>query len=270
MLIVQIIDPIISLTPDIFQEFTISPSGISLFIAVCIVYIFGQFFILKVVKGKIRESKTRPFYISIIERVVTIVQYFPAAVIVIIIQTLYSSQYNTGLLTINATISYGLASCLMGVLAYWLFSWFKISRSFCSPIIWFGCFHDRYKRFRYPHFFDIVIVNKPSIVTPQSEMILVSNFPSDDPMSIVATVQAISLNAYFALTWGGTIMLLYHNLKRIGEPTFWILVTTPLLFFMGFYITFYEALNPPAPRETLLSAIAPLLIIIFSAIAAVM
>src|SRR5215208_530442 len=41
-----------------------------------------------------------------------------------------------------------------------------------------------------------------------------------------------------------------------------------MLFFMSFYITFYQTLNPPSPTGTLASAIIPLLIIIFSAIAA--
>jgi hypothetical protein len=118
-------------------------------------------------------------------------------------------------------------------------------------------------------FFDVVLIDKPPVITAHSETIPVGNFPQDNPMSIVATVQAISLNAYFVLTWAGTIILLYHNLRRVGKIRFWILVTAPLLFFMSFYITFYQALNPPEPAQKLDSVVIPLLMIVFSAIAAV-
>jgi len=182
---------------------------------------------------------------------------------------MYSSQYNVGLLAINATISYGLVGCLTGLLTYWIFSWFKINKSLVILLYGLAAAMIAINAIDSLIFFDVVLIDKPPIITEQSEMVLVGNFPADDPMSIVATIQAISLNAYFVLTWGGTIMLLYHNLKRIGKVKFLILAATPLLFFMSFYITFYETLNPPTPRETLVSAIAPLLIIIFSAIAAV-
>jgi hypothetical protein len=269
MLIVQVVEVIISVAPDLFKEFTISLSGISLFVAISAIYIFGQFFILGMVKAKNRESETKRFSINMIEKAVTAVQYFLSAVVLaIIVQIIYSFQYNTGLLAANATVSYGLAGCLTGVLAYWLFSWFKISRTLVVLLYGLAATMIAINAFDSLIFFDYVLINKPSITTPETETVAVGNFPADNPMNIVATVQAISLNAYYLLAWGGTIILLYHNIGRIGKARFWILVSTPILFFMGFYVTFYQTLNPPDPTGTLASAIIPLLIIIFSAIAA--
>jgi hypothetical protein len=270
MLIVQVVELTISFAPDLFKEFTISSGGIFLFVAISAICIFGQFFILRMVRAKNLKSETKRSSMSIIEKVVTAIQYFLAAVIVaIIVQIIYSSQYNIVLLAINATISYGLATCLTGILAYWLFSWFKIGRSLVILLYGLAATMIAVNTFDSLIFFDVVLINKPPIISSQSETVTVGNFPADNPMSIVATVQAVSLNAYFVLTWGGTIMLLYHNLKRIGKIRFWTLVITPLLFFMGFYITFYQTLNPPAPAQTLASIIIPLMIIIFSGIAAV-
>jgi len=269
MLIVQAIELTISVAPDIFKEFTISLSGISLFVAISAIYIFGQFFILGMVKAKNEESEIKRFSINTIEKVVTAVQYFLAAVVLTIIaQLIYSSQYSTALLTVNATISYGLAGCLTGMLAYWLFSWFRISRGLVVLLYGLAATMIAINAFDSLILFDVVLINKPSIITPESETVAVGNFPADNPMNIVATIQAISLNAYYLLAWGGTIILLYHNIRRIGKARFWILVTTPMLFFMSFYVTFYQTLNPPSPTGTLGSAIIPLLIIIFSAIAA--
>ncbi|HZB74401.1 MAG TPA: hypothetical protein VE378_06615 [Nitrososphaeraceae archaeon] len=74
---------------------------------------------------------------------------------------------------------------------------------------------------------------------------------------MVDDMQAISLNGYFILTGAGTILLLRHNIQRIGRIRFWILVTTPMVFFMSFYIGFYESINasPSQMSEENLSAI---------------
>jgi len=269
MVIVQAIELTISVAPADFKEFTISLGGISLFVAISAIYIFGQFVILRMVKAKNLEGQTKRFSFKIIEKVITVIQYFLVAVVLtIIVQIIYSSQYNTGLLAVNATISYGLAGCLTGLLAYWLFSWFKLTRSLVVLLYGLAATMIAINSFDSLIFFDVVLINKPPLTTPQSETVTVGSFPIDDPMYLVATVQAISLNAYYLLTWGGTIILLYHNIGRIGKVRFWILVTAPILFFMSFYIAFYQALNPPAPAQTLAPSMIPLLIIIFSALAA--
>jgi hypothetical protein len=89
---------------------------------------------------------------------------------------------------------------------------------------------------------------------------------------LVADMQAISLNGYYILTWAGTILLLRHNIQRIGRIRFWILVTTPMVFFMSFYIGFYESINssPSQMSEEDLSAILlPIMLILFSGLAAI-
>jgi hypothetical protein len=270
MLIAQAVELTISVDPADLKEFTISLPGISLFVAISAIYIFGQFFVLEMVKAKNRESETRRPFFNIIEKVVTGIQYFLAAVVLtIIVQTIYSSHYDTALLAVNATISYGLAGCLTGLLAYWLFSWFKISKSLVVLLYGLAATVIALNAFDSIIFFDVVLIDKPSITTPQSGTETVGSFPIDNPMYIVATVQAISVNADYLFNWGGTIMLLYHNIRRVGKVRFWILVTTPMLFFMSFYVTFYQSLNPPGPAQTLASVFIPLLIIVFSALAAV-
>jgi hypothetical protein len=52
--------------------------------------------------------------------------------------------------------------------------------------------------------FDVILIEKPQTVTPNSEVIFNLGFESGTPMSIVATAQAYSYSAYIILTWGGT------------------------------------------------------------------
>ncbi len=55
----QIVDEIIGNLADIVKGFTISSSGIALFIGMSIVYGLGQFFILGMVKAKNKEKEIR-------------------------------------------------------------------------------------------------------------------------------------------------------------------------------------------------------------------
>jgi hypothetical protein len=85
-------------------------------------------------------------------------------------------------------------------------------------------------------------------------------------------MQTVSLNAYFTLTWAGTILLLRHNIQRIGRIKFWVLVATPMVFFMSFYIAFYESINvgpSPTTEEDISAIFLPIMLVILSGQAAV-
>jgi hypothetical protein len=120
-------------------------------------------------------------------------------------------------------------------------------------------------------YFDIVIFGtKPIVTTPDSGVF----FPDLAEMGIplVADMQAISLNGYFILTWAGTILLLRHNIQRIGRIKFWVLVATPMVFLMSFYIGFYQSVNAgptPTNEEDLSALLLPIMIILLSGQAAI-
>jgi hypothetical protein len=72
--------------------------------------------------------------------------------------------------------------------------------------------------------FDSILRKKPYLITPKSEVIFDLGYEQGTPMSYVITIQAYSYTAYIILTWGGTIMILRHNIQRIGNVKFWALV----------------------------------------------
>ena len=73
----------------------------------------------------------------------------------------------------------------------------------------------------------------------------------------------------FLSFWGGTIVILYANIKRVGKTTFWILVTTPIIFFLGALITLFPGMQGDAPEDDLNSIIIPVYVVTFSQVIAI-
>jgi hypothetical protein len=273
ILVAQFIDLTIGTLSDLFVDFAVSPLGIGLFITISTIYGVGQYFILRTVKATIGQSETKNWvHVALMNRIVTITQYVLMAIMAsIVLQIIINSGYYTSLLAIGATISYGLAAILTGLLAYWFLSWFRRNRTLVVLIYGLAAAMISVNAIDIILYFDIVIFqSKPAITTPDSEVIFTG--PAELGFPLVADVQAVSWNASFILTWAGTILLLRHNIQRIGRIKFWVLVATPMVFFMSFYIGFYESiLEAPSPttEEALSAILLPLMVIILSGQAAI-
>ena len=125
-----LIDVVVGSLVDIYRDFTTSPAGISLFVAVTGVLVAGTYIILKMTGDKIRGQSTKGTYENKIAKGVWAIYYLMIAIMAfVILQLLFFSEYYTGLLSIAPTISYGLAAFLMGLLAYHFFSWFTRNRA---------------------------------------------------------------------------------------------------------------------------------------------
>ena len=272
-LIAQFVDLTIGTLPDIFVDFAVSPLGIGSFVTISVIYGIGQYFILRAVKETIVQSEAKNrAHITLVRNVVTITQYVLIAIMAsIVLQIILNSGYYTSLLAIGATISYGLAAILTALLAYWFLSWFRRNRALVVLMYGLAAAMVSVNAIDTILYFDIVIFGtKPVVTTPSSGVsfsdIAGLGFP------LVADMQAISLNGYFILTWAGTILLLRHNIQRIGRIKFWVLVSAPMVFFMSFYIGFYESINasPSQTTEVKYPAILlPIMLVILSGQAAI-
>jgi hypothetical protein len=250
ILIAQFIDLTLGTLPDLFVDFAVSPIGIGLFITIAMIYGIGQYIVLNTVKAAIKQSEAKVWTnVNLVRNAVTITQYVLIAMMVLIVlQIVINSSYYTSLLSIGATISYGLAAILTGLLAYWFLSWFRRNRALVVLMYGLAAAMISVNAIDTIIYFDIVIFGaKPIVTTPDSEVL----FPdiAGRGFPLVADMQAISLNGYFILTWAGTILLLRHNIQRIGRLKFWALVSTPMVFFMSFYIGFYESMQA-SPVQT--------------------
>ncbi len=272
ILIAQFIDLTIGSLSDLFVDFAVSPLGVALFITISAIYGIGQYFILHTVKVTIGQSggKNRA-HVSLIRNVVTITQYVLLAIMAsIVLQIIVNSAYYTNLLAIGATISYGLAAILMGFLAYRFLSWFRRNRALVVLMYGLATAVISVNAIDTIIFFDIVILQtKPVTTTPDSEVVFGDLAEQD--LNLFLDIQTVSLNAYFILTWAGTVLLLRHNIQRIGRIKFWVLVAAPMVFFMNFYIIFYQSVNvspTPATEEELSAILLPVMLILISGEAA--
>jgi hypothetical protein len=117
------LDVAISSLVDIYRDFTTSPAGISLFVAVAGVLVSGTYVILKMTGDKIRGQPAKQTLDNKIAKGVWAIYYLMIAIMAfVILQLHFFTEYYTGFLSIAPTISYGLAAFLMGLLAYRFFA----------------------------------------------------------------------------------------------------------------------------------------------------
>jgi heme/copper-type cytochrome/quinol oxidase subunit 2 len=74
MLATQIIDESIGNLADILKGFTTSFWGLTLFVFLAMIYGFGQYFILGMIKAKNKEQQIKRSHFNMLETVVTVVQ----------------------------------------------------------------------------------------------------------------------------------------------------------------------------------------------------
>jgi hypothetical protein len=253
---------------DIVRDQIVSFWGVALFVAVAVVFAFGQFFILEMVKAKNREVSSS---IGISEIVTTIVQYVLTSIVIVFVtlEVLFSSQYHRDLLIASMTISYAAAIFLTILLAWKLLFWFKIHKQPIVLLYGLAAAFIVLTSISTLIWSDAVLVKKTPIVFPESEVLFDPGYEEGSAISVVLSIQYYLQTIFILLLWGGTVLLLYHNFKRIGRVKFWVLVTLPIVSFMSIFITFYQDIAPTSPVTEAISSnfMIPILLLNYSGLA---
>jgi hypothetical protein len=260
-MVALIVDSSFHSVADMIRDQIVSFWGITLFVAIFVVYAFGQFFILEMVKAKNRQLSGS---IGISKNVTTISQYALTSIIVIVIlEVLFSSQYHRDLLIASTTISDGAVIFLTALLAWKLFSWYKIHKK-QSLVLLFGLSAAliALTSISILIWSTAVFVHRGPVVFPESEL----TFDLGDEGSLLHFLYYplhASFTGFILLLWAGTVLLLYHNFKRIGRVKFWVLVTLPVISFMSILIYIYEEIAPtsPVPEVASLNLIIQILLL---------
>ena len=261
-----IIDGIISSLVDIYRNFITSAEGMSLYLAVTGVLAAGTYVILKMTGDKIKLQSTKQTHENKIVKGVWAIYYLMIAIMVsVLLQLLFISEYYTGLLSIAPTISYGLAAFIMGLLAYHFFSWFARNKSLVVLLYGLASVSTSiYVVLLAVIFYIEIFIHQPIVTTLDSAATFPEMLPGLEEFLIVTLAGILSTTTFLSF-WGGTITILYANVKRIGKTRFWILVTTPIMFFLGTWIPLYPGMQGDDPN----SIIIPLYITTFSQVAAI-
>jgi hypothetical protein len=263
LIVVQAIDATIGNLADIFSDFTVSFWGVALFVGFSIIYCFGQYFLLNIVKAKNKEQEIKRTHFKMLEKTVTAIQYILIAIIAfVVLQIIFASQYYTTVLNVAVTISAGSAVYILGLLAYWFLSWFARTKAPVVLLYGLAMAVSATATIGTIVLFNTVLLDKQPIITPQSEVI----YP--DPSAWANTFQTISGVVSFVLIWGGTVLLLRHNIYRIGRIKFWTLSSTPLIVFSTIYLSLYQVIPSFGTDDPINAIVIPILFIIYTGIAA--
>jgi hypothetical protein len=161
---------------------------------------------------------------------VSIAQYALVALIVfIILQMTITSSYFVVILSTAIEISYTLSIIILAFLAQQFFSWFKSDRN--SVVLLYGLAAAALSinaGFTLLYVVDL-FTNQPTAIQPH----ILHTSASPSSASTFNLAYVISSVLSFLVTWIATAFLLRHYSKRLGRTVYWIIVSVPLVYFLG-------------------------------------
>jgi len=212
---------------DFLPEQLASIGSIATFIGIFAVSMVTQYFILAFVDYNNKSHKVRTRLLRTIHKIVTITQYLLAGIILLVIlQILLAQQYNTILLELALSISYGLWIVMFSLLAKAFFSWYGSKKNlmiliFALSMIAYvvdgslGLYNQ------------LDELSKRNLVIKTGDVAVFSESPSS-----VDTVYQIASSVSYVLTWIATVMLLRPYIEKFGKVRFWIMMGAPMIYYL--------------------------------------
>ncbi len=224
--IILSIDYLVSNTADILQTSITSILGISIFTLFTIASIFTQVIFMRFIKGS---------WSSLLEKSVFVVQSVINSLLVIIIfEIIFMQRYDSILLIFITSLSYLVSIFLTGYLAIKFLEWLRINKHYIIFFYFIAVTMFCINGIITLVFSDILLLQKPEIITQDLPVIFDIGFENGTAMSYISLVQTISMNIYFVALWLGTIGILKFNIQKIGKIRFWIIVSLPIVYFIGY------------------------------------
>jgi hypothetical protein len=245
-------DTMINTVSDFLVPQTTSILGISFFIVISIVFAISQYLLLRFVWLKTKEIRSKSFLFNGLQKIVIGSQYILLLIIVIIIfQILFMSQFYTAFLIWSTIINLLLTISLLVILARQLFLWYLYYKRGSFVILSYAVgFVIMSMTFSLALILDLHnLSSKQDIVTSNSEVI----FPDFDDANwlllIFHYVYQYSDLISFIFIWGASALLLLHYRKRIGLIKFWIIISLPLVYYLGSIVELVGLYEPQSDTE---------------------
>ena len=230
---------------DLVNKQSVYASGVALFIAIASAFVIGQYFILGFIKQKSEGIISKEKTLNTMQRAVTTVQYVLSAILILMIfQVASASNYNVAMLIVTITISYTLATAMMGLLSYRFFSWFKLNKNFVVMLYGIASAAIAVTAGLTFIFMDFTLLNQPQDIGPQIQG-LVPAYGTSSVTGMLNYAFFISSMVSFMITWGTTSQLLRHYSQKLGRTKYWIIASIPLVFFLTQFISYFLKLLSP-------------------------
>jgi hypothetical protein len=218
-----------------------------LFVSITLFFVVAQYFTLEFINRSERKQviRTASDLLDYVRRIAVFQHYILAAILVtLIVMMILYSYYSVNLLTASTSISYGLATGMMSLLAYRFLLWFKFNRNYV--VLFYAvsaCLLAINSAFTMA-FVDAILLEKPPITSPRVTTI-VPIFQQGSIMDYLYSGYLLSLVAAFISMWLSTAWLLKGHSKRLGKSKYWIIVSIPLVYFLSqFLAPLVNAIGP--------------------------
>lgn len=146
-----------------------------------------------------------------------------------LVQIVYYSYYSISALSISIILSYSLAFGMLGFLALRFFSWFRSNRNIVILLYALASATLAVNAVSTLLYATLSVEGRPTEVGPYS--ILSVQFSEDPLVFFLSNASIISFTLSFILMWGATVLTMAHYAKILGQSKYWIVVSTPLIFF---------------------------------------
>jgi hypothetical protein len=231
-----------------------SSAGVALFVAIGVITIFCQLFILQFVGRTSFTVRSKVRHIRRMHVGVTISQYFMIILLAyVMIEIVFAESYSSFSSLLVTIVSYSLSILLMGIFTVIFLSWYKCNRSSVLVLL-------------YGLSFATVVIASIALLAVWiyvfSEQMPVTIFPTSDVYylqaeegsnwKLLSKIYQYSDIASFFLKWGGTALILYHYSHKIGKVKYWFLLSLPVAYFSLIIIYHFHIYEPHEELETLI------------------
>lgn len=208
--------------------------GIIFFVGIGIIYIIGQYLLLRFVKEFLKKRRmVEELHLNLTRRAVTIGQYVLTAIFVLVsLQMILTARYSVVLLISVTTISYGLSIFMLGLLAQKFFSWFMAKREFVILLYGLSSSMLVLNAILTVAYVDLVLTQLPPYINPHPSLQFAPSIVPGSAADNLNTGFVFSSILSFMLGWGATVLLLRYMSRRWGRVKFWIIFSLPLAYFL--------------------------------------
>jgi hypothetical protein len=234
-----------------FREYLLSYElDVSLFILLAAIAILGQYYIIAYVKYKSSEIRNKARHLKFSHKIATIIQYLLITdFLIVIFGMVIFKIYPIASLVFVTVITYGFNIGLMGVFAIIFWSWYRSNRNSIVVLL-------------YALSFAIVVLtstvfltagmyrfsDRTAYITPDSEFPITKPKP-ESPLYLLNKIYHYSDIVSFVSKWIATAFLLYHYSQKMGRTKYWILISLPLIYFLGTYLDDFNLYVPHSETE---------------------
>src|SRR5215217_298624 len=239
-----VIDTLLNTVADFIYQSLVTFWGVTLFFLLASIYLLGQYYILRFIKSKSRDIRSKSPFLNLTYKAVTIVQLVLAAILMYsILQITITEQYSVVHLILVTVVSYSLNAVLLLFFAARLIKWFRSHKN-SIVVILYGISAAALALTTVVGMTADVrnFLTKDQVITPHSPVV----YPPLDPGTLSSLLSDIYHYADIVstlLVWISTVLLLHYYSNRLtksGRIKYWILITLPVIYYLSTFVGFFD------------------------------